>query len=84
MRFGGAFQFAPVKTIGRIERDADALLGEQESGNFPPRLAPLAQLVDEIKVRFHDALEWFAATFWLSRIGHHGQNNSTAENQCQE
>ena len=84
MGFGGTFQFAPVKSIGRIECDADALLGEQEIGDFPPCLAPLAQLVDEIKVRFQGALEWFAAAFWLSRIGHHGQNNSTAKNLCQE
>ena len=65
-------------------RDADALFGEQQLGDFLPRLAPLTLLVDEIKMRFQDALERFAAAFWLSRIGHHGQNNSTAKNQCQE
>ena len=66
-----AFQFAPVKEIRGIDRDADAFFGEQQFSNFPPRLAPLAQLADEIKVRFQDAAEWFAAAFSLCRFGHH-------------
>ena len=40
-------------------------------GDFLPRLAPLAQLVDEIKVRFQDAVERPAAAFSLCRFGHH-------------
>jgi hypothetical protein len=35
-------------------------------------------------VRFQDAVEWFAAAFSMCRLGHHGQNNSTSKNQCQE
>ena len=65
-------------------RDADALFGEQQLGDFLPRLAPLAQFADEIEVRFQDAVEWFAAAFSMCRLGHHGQNNSTSKNQCQE
>ncbi len=64
------FNLPPVKTIRRVKRDADAFFSEQQSGNFLPRLAPLALLVDEIKVRFQDAVERFAAAFWLCRFGH--------------
>ena len=70
MRFCGAFQFAPVKKIRGIDRDADAFLSEQQLGDFPPRLAPLAQLADEFKVRFQDAAEWFSAAFSLCRFCH--------------
>ena len=66
----GAFQSAPVKAIGCVERDADAFFREQQVGDFLPRFAPLALLVDEIKVRFQDAVERFAAAFSLCRFGH--------------
>jgi hypothetical protein len=33
-----------------MKRDADALFSEQQLGDFLPRLAPLAQLADEIVV----------------------------------
>ena len=71
MGFGGTFQLPPVKAIRRIERDVQAFLGEQEIGDFPPRLASLAQLANEFKVRFQDTVERFAAAFWLRRFGHH-------------
>ena len=70
IQFCGAFQFAPVKKIGGIDGNADALLGEQQFSNLPPRLAPLAQLADEFKVRFHDAAEWFSAASSLCRFCH--------------
>jgi hypothetical protein len=70
MRFRCAFQFAPEKKVWGIDRNADAFLGEQQFSNLPPRLAPLAQLADEFKVRFQDAAEWFSATFSLCRFGH--------------
>jgi len=63
MGFGGAFQLPPVKAIRRIERDVQAFLGEQEIGDFLPCLAPLALLVNEIKVRFQNAVECPAAAF---------------------
>ena len=69
--FCGAFYFAAVKKIWGIDRNADALLGEQQFSNLPPRLAPLAQLADEFKVRFQDAAEWFSAAFSLCRFCHH-------------
>jgi hypothetical protein len=70
MWFGGAFQFAPVKKIRRVKRDADAFFSEQQLGDFLPRLAPLAQLADEIKVRFQNAVERFAAAFLMCRFSH--------------
>jgi hypothetical protein len=70
MRFCGAFQFAPVKKIGCIKCDAYAFFREQQFGNLPPRLAPLAQFADKFKVRFQDAAEWFSAAFSLCRFGH--------------
>ena len=84
IRFCGAFQFAPVKEIRSIERDADAFFSEQQFGNFLPRLAPLAQLADEIKVWFQDAVEWFAAAFSLCRFVITGQNSPVAENRGRE
>jgi len=56
--------------IGGVKRDADAFFGEQQIGDFLPRFAPLALLVDEIKVRFQDAVERFAAAFSLCLFGH--------------
>lgn len=70
MRFDGALQLAPVKAIRRVERDADTFFTEQKVGDFLPRLAPLALLVDKIEVRFQDAVECLAAAFWLFRFGH--------------
>ena len=61
MGFGGAFQLPPVKAIRCIVCDVQAFLGEQEIGDFLPRLAPLALLVDESKMRFQDTVERFAA-----------------------
>jgi len=69
--FYGAFQFAPVKQIGDVDRDADALLGEQQFSDLLPRLAPLAQFADEFEVRRQDAAEGFAAAFPLCRFRHH-------------
>ena len=63
--------YAPVKTIRCIQRDADAFLGEQQFGNFFPCLASLAQLVNEIEMRFHDAVERPAAAFAWCHLGHH-------------
>ena len=65
-----SFQSAPVKVIRGVERDADAFFSEQQIGDFSPRFAPLALLVDEIKVWFQDAVERFAAAFSLCRFGH--------------
>jgi hypothetical protein len=68
---GVASQFTPKKKIWGKDRNADAFFSEQQFSNLPPRLAPLAQLADEFKVRFQDAAEWFAAAFSLCRFGHH-------------
>ena len=57
--------------IWRIECDADAFFGEQEVGDFLPRLAPLALLADEIEVWFQDAVIRPAAAFWLCCLAHH-------------
>ena len=65
-----SFQSAPVKVIGRVERDADVFFAAQKLGDFLPRFAPLALLVNEIKVRFQDAVERPAAAFSLCRFGH--------------
>ena len=65
-----SFQSAPVKVIRCVERDADAFFGEQQIGDFLPRFVLSSLLVDEIKVRFQDAVERFAAAFSLCRIGH--------------
>ena len=65
-----SFQSAPAKVIRRVERDADALFREQQVGDFLPRFAPLALLMNKIKVRFQDAVERFAAAFSLCRFGH--------------
>ena len=70
MRFSQFLQFTPIKVIRRVKRDADAFLGEEQIGDFLPRFAPLALLVDEIKVRFQDAVERFATAFSLCRFGH--------------
>ena len=70
MRFGSAFQFATVKKIRSVKRDADALFSEQQVGDFLPRLAPLAQLADEIVVRFQNAVERFAAAFLMCHFSH--------------
>ena len=70
MRFSHPFQFTPVKVIRRVKRDADVFFGEQQIGDFLPRFAPLALLADEIKVRFQNAVECFAAAFSLCRFGH--------------
>jgi hypothetical protein len=56
--------------IRRIERDADAFFAEQKIGDFLPRFAPLALLVDEIKVWFQDAVIRPAAAFSMCRFGH--------------
>jgi len=69
MRLLRAFEFAPVEMIRRVERDADAFLAEQQSGDFLPCLAPLALLADEIKVRFQDAVIGPAAA--LTFFSHH-------------
>ena len=53
-----------------MKRDADALFTEQQVGDFLPRLAPLAQLADEIEVRFQNAVERFAAAFLMCRFSH--------------
>ena len=53
-----------------MKRDADALFAEQKIGDFLPRFAPLALLVDEIKVRFQDAVIRPATAFSLCRFGH--------------
>jgi hypothetical protein len=70
MWFGGALQFASVKKIRSVKRDVDTLFSEQQLGDFMPRLAPLAQFADEIEVRFQNAVERFAAAFWMCRFGH--------------
>lgn len=70
MPFGAVAQLPPVKTIWRIERDTNAFFSEQQFGDFLPRLAPLAQLVNEIKMRFQNAMERFAAALSLCRFGH--------------
>jgi hypothetical protein len=54
-----------------MKRDADALFTQQQVGDFLPRLAPLAQLADEIVVRFQNAVERFAAAFLMCRFSHH-------------
>ena len=73
------FQFAPVKVIGRVERDADALFREQQPGDFLPCFAPLALLADEIEVRFQDAVKRPASAFGLRCFSHiASQNNSGA------
>ncbi len=46
MRFDGALQLAPVKAIRCIKRDADTFFIEQKVGDFLPRFAPLALLVN--------------------------------------
>ncbi len=56
--------------IRRVERDADVFFVEQKIGDFLPCFAPLALLVDEIKVRFQNAVKRFAASFSLCRFGH--------------
>jgi len=53
-----------------MKRDADALFTQQQVGDFLPSLAPLAQLADEIVVRFQNAVERFAAAFLMCRISH--------------
>ena len=70
MRLCRPFQFAPVKVIWRVERDVDAFFGEQQNGDFPPRLAPLALLADEIEMRFQDAVIRSAAALMFF-IHHH-------------
>ena len=70
MRFSQSFQSPPVKVIRRVERDANSFFVEQQIGDFLPRFAPLALLLDEIKVRFQDAVERFATAFSLCRFGH--------------
>ncbi len=57
--FCGSFQFTPVIKIRGKDRNLDAFFGEQHFSNLSPRLAALAQLADEFKVRFQDAAEWF-------------------------
>ena len=70
MLFGRPLQSAPVKKIRSVKRDANALFSEQQVGDFLPRLAPLAQLADEIVVRFQNAVERFAAAFLMCRFSH--------------
>ena len=65
--------------IGRVERDVDAFLREQQVGNLLPGFAPLALLADEIKVRFQDTVKRPAAAFGLRCFSHiASQNNSGA------
>ena len=54
-----------------MKRDADALFTQKQVGDFLPRLAPWAQLADEIVVRFQNAVERFAAAFLMCRFSHH-------------
>lgn len=70
MLFGAVPQLPPVKTIRRIQRDTNAFFSEQRICNFLPRLAPLAQLVDEIEMRFQDTVERLAAAFSMCRFSH--------------
>lgn len=56
MRLSGAFEFAAVEMVRRVERDADAFLRVEQVSDFLPRLAPLALFADEIEVRFQDAV----------------------------
>jgi hypothetical protein len=56
--------------IRRVKRDANVFLAEQKIGDFLPRFAPLALLLDEIEVRFQDTVERFAAAFSLCRFCH--------------
>lgn len=72
MPLGATLQIAPIKAIRCIKRDADALFVEKQISDFLPRLAPLAQIANEIKMRLQDAVERPAAAFWLCRFGHHG------------
>jgi hypothetical protein len=57
--------------IRRVKCDADAFFREQQFCDFLPRLAPLALLADEIKVRFKDAVIRPTAAFWLWHFAHH-------------
>jgi len=63
MPLGTASQLPPVKAIRRVECNADAFFRKQRFRNFLPRLVPLAQLVNEIEVRFQNAVERSAAAF---------------------
>jgi hypothetical protein len=48
----------------------NAFFNEQGLSDFLPRLAPLAQFADEIKVRFQDAVVRPAAAFRLIHFSH--------------
>jgi hypothetical protein len=72
MRPRQAIQLAAIEVVWRIEGDPDAFLCEQQLSDFLPGLTASALLLDELEVRFKDAVIGPAAALSLCRLIHRG------------